>query len=191
MSKRETITAQELAAYWGVPTSTVYSAVRRGEVPGFLEAGSKGARFYFDKEVVLAEWVPPKVRSWAKDLTAPGNFMKGGSGLTEGGGRTAIHNAAIARLHELHVLVTPARWEAIVLSAVEQAEAGDRHARKWLGDYLMGPPVQRVEAEVGVSVRKGFTDDMRAKAIEALLQSTRERVVIDVEPNEPNEPDTN
>ena len=36
-------------------------------------------------------------------------------------------------------------WKAIVKKAVEQAKRGDATARKWLGDYLIGPPAQRQE----------------------------------------------
>lgn len=36
-------------------------------------------------------------------------------------------------------------WRAIVKVALAQALAGDHQARKWLSDYLMGPPVQRQE----------------------------------------------
>ena len=36
-------------------------------------------------------------------------------------------------------------WEQIVKKAAEQAKKGDQAARKWLSDYLVGPPVQRQE----------------------------------------------
>jgi hypothetical protein len=36
-------------------------------------------------------------------------------------------------------------WRAIVDKAVEQAKRGDAVARKWLADYLVGPPVERKE----------------------------------------------
>ena len=36
-------------------------------------------------------------------------------------------------------------WRAIVAKAVEQAKRGDSIARKWLADYLIGPPVERKE----------------------------------------------
>lgn len=35
-------------------------------------------------------------------------------------------------------------WVAIIKQAVRQAKQGDKDARKWLTDYLVGPPVQRV-----------------------------------------------
>jgi hypothetical protein len=34
-------------------------------------------------------------------------------------------------------------WKAIVKRAVEDAKRGDSNARKFLADYLVGPPVQK------------------------------------------------
>lgn len=36
-------------------------------------------------------------------------------------------------------------WAEIVKKAAEQAKKGDQAARKWLADYLVGPPVNRTE----------------------------------------------
>jgi len=134
--KRDLITAQELAAYWGVTPVKVYRAAKKGEIPGLVDKTSRG-RYFFDKEEALAGWVPAEVHSWAKDLELPGKYLDGGSELTERGGRVGFRNAAIARLHDLHILVTSEDWAEIVNKAVEQAIGGDRHARKWIGDYLM------------------------------------------------------
>ena len=41
--------------------------------------------------------------------------------------------------------VTYEEWRAIVLKAKDQAKRGDAAARKWLADYLIGPPVQKNE----------------------------------------------
>ena len=40
--------------------------------------------------------------------------------------------------------VTFDEWEKVVKKALEQAKRGDSQARKWLSDYLMGPPVQKI-----------------------------------------------
>ena len=42
-------------------------------------------------------------------------------------------------------IVTDKRWKAIVTKAADQAERGDAVARKWLADYIIGPPVERKE----------------------------------------------
>jgi hypothetical protein len=182
--KRDQITASELAAYWGVTPVVVRRAANRGEIPGSVSRGPR-ARYFFYKEEALAGWVPLEVLSWAKDLEKPGKFLLGGSELTERGGRVGLRNAALSRLHDLHVLVTSDDWLQVVNKAVEQAIGGDRHARKWLGDYLMGTPVRRVEADIEVKTGQGFSDEMRASAIEALLTAASSRkTVIDVEPNE-------
>lgn len=41
--------------------------------------------------------------------------------------------------------VTEADWKAVVMKAVDQAKRGDANARKFLADYLIGPPPQRHE----------------------------------------------
>ena len=41
--------------------------------------------------------------------------------------------------------VTYADWKAIVKKAVDQARRGNPQARKFLADYLLGPPPQRHE----------------------------------------------
>lgn len=40
-------------------------------------------------------------------------------------------------------------WREIVKKAKEQARRGDANARKWLSDYLIGPPVQRTDITSG------------------------------------------
>lgn len=45
----------------------------------------------------------------------------------------------------LHTAVTFEDWKEIVAKAVADAKRGDAVARKWLADYLIGPPVQRNE----------------------------------------------
>lgn len=185
---KTTLTVNELAAYWGVTPQSVRHAAWQGTIPGCSKIGKS---YVFDKEIVLAEWVPPRIQSWSKDLNTPGTLIAGGSGLTIEGGRKAILDASIARLHDLHVLVTSKKWTKIILKAVDQAADGDWRARKWLGDYLMGPPVQRIEAEVDITTRKSFSDEMRSQAIQALLQQAQERVTVDVTPEERSGPGSN
>lgn len=45
----------------------------------------------------------------------------------------------------LHTAVTFEDWKEIVAKAVADAKRGDAVARKWLADYLIGPPIQRQE----------------------------------------------
>jgi len=36
-------------------------------------------------------------------------------------------------------------WKQIITKAVDQAKRGDAVARKWLADYLIGPPVEPID----------------------------------------------
>lgn len=70
-----------------------------------------------------------------------GRFIKG-----NGGGPGRPKREREARYYEImETTVTFADWRAIVSKATEQAKRGDATARKWLSDYLMGPPVERKE----------------------------------------------
>lgn len=179
----ETLTIGDLALYWGVTRSSIYRAALRGTIPGCHKDSPTGD-YYFDKEVVLAEWVPPRLKSWAENLNKPGALIAGTAGLRVEEGKKALQSAAIARLHDLHVLVSSEDWSRVITAALDQAIEGDWRARKWLGNYLMGPPVQRIEAEVEVRTKAKFSDELRAQAIEALLAQAQEKVIIDVTPKE-------
>jgi hypothetical protein len=69
-------------------------------------------------------------------------FQKGQSGNPKGRPKKAVEE----KYHAILVTeVKPDAWARIVTKAVQQAEEGDPIARKWLGDNLIGLPVQRNE----------------------------------------------
>ena len=70
-----------------------------------------------------------------------GQFAKGNPG---GPGRPKKEREE--RFYEITLtVVTFEDWKSIVWKAVADAKRGDAVARKFLADYLMGPPVQRQE----------------------------------------------
>lgn len=71
-----------------------------------------------------------------------GRFIKGSTGNPRG----RMPKERETKFYELTLnTVTFEDWKAIVKKAVAQAQRGDGVARKWLSDYLIGPPVQRQE----------------------------------------------
>jgi hypothetical protein len=71
-----------------------------------------------------------------------GKFVKGVSGNPAGRPRKEREE----RFYDIAVsAVTFDDFNQIVKKAVEQAKRGDTAARKWLSDYLMGLPIQKVE----------------------------------------------
>lgn len=69
-------------------------------------------------------------------------FQKGVSGNPAGRPKRETERAY---LEILKSVCTPARWQKICEVAVVHAEDGDKDARKWVSDNLIGVPVQRTE----------------------------------------------
>jgi len=181
----KTMTAKELAAYWGISDREVRRYAQEGKIPGTLEKSKNKERVLFDAEVTMAEWVPPKIKTWGFKLNAPVALIDPKLGLKPGAGVEELRNSSLARLHDLNLLVTSEEWAAVVRKAVDQAVSGEWRARKWLSDYLVGPPIQRLEADVEITDRKSLTDEARAQAVSALLELAGKRqVVVDVTPEE-------
>ena len=74
-----------------------------------------------------------------------GKFVKG-----NGGGPGRPPKVREERFYEITLSsVTFDDWKAIVRKAVSQAMKGDSTARKWLSDYLLGPPQQKMDLTSG------------------------------------------
>jgi hypothetical protein len=64
-------------------------------------------------------------------------------------------------------------WEDIVKKAVYQAKHGNSTARKWLSDFLIGPPQQRVDVttkDESLNDSGVLTDAQRAALLAALIE---------------------
>lgn len=71
-----------------------------------------------------------------------GRFIKGSVGNPKG----RPPKAREERYYEITLsTVTFADWEEIIRKAADQAKRGDYQARKFLADYLLGPPLQRAQ----------------------------------------------
>lgn len=71
-----------------------------------------------------------------------GQFVKGVSGNPKG---RAKREREREYMDALICAVSPQDWADIIKRAVSDAKRGDTAARKWLADYLIGPPVQKQE----------------------------------------------
>lgn len=70
-----------------------------------------------------------------------GKFIKG-----NGGGPGRPKKEREERFYEITLSTVGFEdWKAIIQKAVKQAKSGDSNARKFLADYIMGPPVQKNE----------------------------------------------
>jgi hypothetical protein len=71
-----------------------------------------------------------------------GRFIKGHTGNPNG----RMPKTREIKYYELTIsAVSEADWVEIVKAAVKQAIRGDNQARKWLSDYLIGMPQQKVD----------------------------------------------
>jgi hypothetical protein len=71
-----------------------------------------------------------------------GRFVKGVSGNPRG----RLPKSREQRYLDILVAtVTEQDWQQIITRAIADAKKGDTAARKWLADYIIGPPVERKE----------------------------------------------
>ena len=86
---------------------------------------------------------------------ANGRFAKGNQvAKGNGGGPGRPSKEREERFMEITLsAITFADWKKIVQVAAKQAKRGDNQARKFLADYLLGPPPQKHEVKSDGDVR--------------------------------------
>jgi hypothetical protein len=62
-------------------------------------------------------------------------------------------------------------WANITKRAIADALEGDRSARQWLSQYVIGPPVKRVMAQVEQSTSSSGDIDHQVIQVLAILQT--------------------
>ena len=92
-----------------------------------------------------------------------GRFVKGHSGNPNG---RPPRNREERFLEITLSKVTYRDWAEIVEKAVTQAKRGDATARKFLADYLLGPPTQKHDVSSDNTLRVIYIDDWRDQTTE-------------------------
>lgn len=172
-------TSVDLAEHYGVPLQTVQKAAKRGSIPGCVKVLG---RYVFDR-VESLKWQPAALTATDSELAAgpKGQFKKGNAfGVGNRGGRPP-RAVELSFLSTLTSTVSPEDWAGIIQKAITQALEGDWRARAWLSNYLMGTPIQRVQAEVDISGQTEFADGERMAAILALFKGVEERLAAERE----------
>lgn len=76
------------------------------------------------------------------DRDSKGRFIKGQTGNPAG----RMPKEREVQYRDILVTAVPVEdWHEIIYKAVKQAKQGDATARKWLTDYLVGVPAQKME----------------------------------------------
>ena len=79
---------------------------------------------------------------------ANGRFVKGKSGNPKG---RAPRETEQQYKDAFTAAVSPEEWIQIIEAAKALALKGDKDARKWLGDYIVGVPTQRTEINATIN----------------------------------------
>ena len=61
-------------------------------------------------------------------------------------------------------------WQGVISKAIEQALDGDRHARSFLADYIIGPPVKRIQAAIETGSTQVIDVDRQIRQFLAVIQ---------------------
>ena len=90
---------------------------------------------------------------------ANGHFVKGSDG-GPGRKKRAIEDDYTEILKNC---VTKQDWQLIIMKAVSQARRGNPIARKFIADYIVGPPVIRTQGENNTTVTINGFEEMLAR----------------------------
>ena len=106
------------------------------------------------------------------DRDDKGRFIKGSTGNPTG--RSPREREE--RYYQIMMTtVSFENWKRIIEKAVQQAEKGDAQARKWLGDYLVGAAVQKLDITSGGESIKSDNEKID-RAISTLADAIRESI---------------
>ena len=83
-----------------------------------------------------------------------GQFAKGNAG---GPGRPKKERER-EYLNATVSCVSVAQWKRIVKKAAKDAEKGDAVARNWLGNYLLGTPLKRIDLSGSIGVHDDLAE---------------------------------
>lgn len=86
-----------------------------------------------------------------------GHFVKGHEKI---GGRKS-RAVEVAYLKIFKETVSPVDWKAIIERTIKDAKVGDATARKFIADYLIGAPVQKVDTNISGKIKTNSTINIK------------------------------
>lgn len=87
------------------------------------------------------------------DRDAKGRFAKGTTGNPNGRPPRATEEEYVGRIRDA---VSPERWKKVVEQMLKRAENGDVHSARFIAEYLLGRPKQRLDLTSDDRPLKGY-----------------------------------
>jgi hypothetical protein len=168
------ITYAMLSEFWGTPESYITTLRTQGKIPMGIKAGVHKNKRFLPSKCAFGPYLPKEAKRFFHSIRMR---ELGNDSLEEAGiGQTAVrHKGDIQKTRkQIDYLKTLARcvdmddWREVIQKALADAKEGDRHARKWLSDYLVGTPIKRVASIVQHRHTK-FTDEERAELMTRMI----------------------
>lgn len=91
-----------------------------------------------------------------EDRNKKGQWVKGQSGNPNGRPKRAVEETFYKTTKDS---VSLEDWKAVILKAVEMAKKGNKDARKFLAEYLMGAPQQYLDISQDLSIELTWGDE--------------------------------
>ncbi len=104
---------------------------------------------------------------------AQGRILPGSTGNARGRPPKIVEETYLKAFTKV---VTIAEFEKVIKKALEQARKGDKDARKFIADYIVGPPVQRVlDPKMITNPYAGLSADELRKTAQLILKQVKLR----------------
>lgn len=186
------ITYSMLAQFWGVTEGHVRGSRCKGKLPKGIKLKSHvgSDKVYLPAKCAYGPYLPVETQRLLHKIRMSN---LGDDDLDLPQEQTAVrHSGDIEKtLRQVDYLKSMAQcvslddWREVVQRALKDAMDGDRYARKWLGDYLVGKPIQRTESVVKHK-NAGFSEEERAELLKSMIFIEHDEGLAEEE----DEPDT-
>lgn len=165
------ITYAMLAEFWGTSKDMIRQLKCKAKIPMGIKLNNK---VFLPAKCAYGPYLPKGVKKMFHEIrmSEMGNDDLESKGVSQ---TVVRHTGNINKtrkqvdyLKTLAQCVSLDDWQEVIQRALADAKEGDRHARKWLADYLVGTPIRRTATIVQHRHEK-FSDEERSKLITRMI----------------------